>query len=130
MGLVSVDERSIYIDREDAKSVEEEERDLFIRGILEKVGVPLDTVWPEVSLTIETKKKLLELLKKLEIEIIHDGDRGYKIYNNDTKLGEWFKPKFILRQDKKARTLSKKLYYEMVIKTWSIFDSQEEKNDE
>ena len=128
--MVNVAKRSIYIDRDDAKAVEEEERNLFIRGVLEKIGVPLETVWPDISLTIETKIKLRDLLKKLEIEIINDGDRGYKIYNQDTKLGEWFKPRFILRQDKSARTLAKKLYYEMIINTWSIYDVQEEKNND
>jgi hypothetical protein len=119
-------QKSIYIDRSDAKEIEEEERNLFIRSILEQLGVPLDQIWPDISLTIENKIKLRQLLSKLEIEIIDTGDRGCTIYNNDTKLGEWFKPKFILREDKKARTLSKKLYYEMVIKTWSVFDQQEE----
>lgn len=118
-------ERSIYLDREDARLVEEEEHNLFVRGILEEVGVPLEDVWPDISLTVEQKIKLRGLLEKLDIEIIDDGDRGCQIYHQKTKLAEWFKPRFILREDKGARTLSKKLYYEMVIKTWSVFDQQE-----
>lgn len=123
-------EKSIYIDRDDAKSMEDDERNLFIREILEKIGVPLEDVWPDISLNVDTKIKLRDLLQKLEIEIISDGDRGYQIYHQNTKLGEWFKPRFILREDKGARNFSKKLYYEMVIKTWSIFDTGNEENND
>lgn len=123
-------ERSVYLDREDCKLIEDEERNLFVRGILESMGVPLEEVWPDISLTVEQKIKLRSLLGKLEMEIIDDGDRGCKIYHQNTKLAEWFKPRFILREDQGARTLSKKLYYEMVIKTWSIFDQQENTNDD
>ena len=118
-------ERSIYLDREDAQAIEEEERNLFVRGVLEQVGIPVDEIWPDISLTVEAKRALRGLLEKLEVEIIDDGDRGYQIYHQNTKLGEWFKPNFILREDKGARTLAKKLYYEMVIKTWTVFDQQE-----
>jgi hypothetical protein len=121
-------ERSVYLNREDAKNIEDEERNIFVKGVLEEIGVPLKDVWPDISLTVEQKVQLRGLLAKLEIEIIEDGDRGTQIYHQNTKLGEWFKPRFILREDKGARTLNKKLYYEMVIKTWSVFD-QEESND-
>jgi len=117
--------RSVYLDREDAKAVEEEERNLFIKSVLEEVGVPLGDVWPDISLTVEQKIKLRGLLEKLEIEIIDDGDRGYEIYHNNTQLGRWGKPKFILREDNKARTLNKRLFFEMVINTWSVFDTEE-----
>jgi hypothetical protein len=118
-------ERSIYLDREDAQAIEEEERNIFVRGVLAEVGIPVDEIWPDISLTVEAKVALRGLLAKLGVEIIDDGDRGYQIYHENTKLGEWFKPKFILREDKGARTLAKKLYYEMVIKTWTVFDQQE-----
>jgi hypothetical protein len=126
--IVAVDEmeRSIYLDREDAQIIEEEERNVFLREVLEEIGVPLEEVWPDILLTVEQKIKLRNLLSKLEIEIIHDGDRGYTVYHQDNKLGEWFKPRFLLRKNKKARNLSKKLYYEMVIKTWTIFDEFKE----
>jgi hypothetical protein len=119
-------ERSIFLDREDTRLIEEEEQSLFIRGILEEFGVPLEDIWPDTLLTIEQKIKLRGLLGKLDIEIINDGDRECQIYYQNNKLAEWFKPRFILREDKGARTLNKKLYYEMVIKTWSIYDQQEE----
>lgn len=121
-------ERSIYLDREDAKSIEEEERSLFLRGILEKIGVPLDDIWPDKYVeTIDQKIKLRGLLSKLNIEIIYDGDRGCKIYHEDELLAEWFKPRFLLKRDNKAKTIQKKFYYEMKIKTWDVFENQEKK---
>jgi hypothetical protein len=118
--------RSVYLDREDAKSVEEEERNLFLKGVLEKVGVPLNDVWPDILLTVEQKRRLRDLLCKLEIEIIDNGDRGYEIYHQNTQLAKWHKPKFILREDKRARSQSKKLFFEMLVKTESVFDTEDE----
>jgi hypothetical protein len=116
--------RSIYLDKEDAKEVEEEERNLFLKGILEQVNVPLEDVWPDILLTVEQKIKLRILLSKLDLEIIEDGDRGYEIYHEDTILAKWSKPRFLERIDFKARNQKKKLFYEMVINTWSVFDEE------
>jgi hypothetical protein len=119
---VVVEKRSIYLDREDAKTVEEEERNSFLRGVLEKIGVPVEEYWPDIYLTIDQKISLRDLLSKLEIEIIDNTDRGYTIYHKGNLFAEWFKPKFITKQDKMTRNPSKKLYFEMVMETWSIFD--------
>jgi len=120
--------RSIYLDREDAKKVENEESNIFVRSILEKIGVPLKDIWPEIELNVKQKVLLRDLLIKLDIEIINNFDREYEIYCGDNLLAKWSKPKFILREDKKARNPNKRFYYEMVINTWSVFD-QEEKSE-
>lgn len=117
--------QSIYIDREDAKKIENEERNIFVKTILENLGVPLEEIWEDEDLTVENKLKLRELLYKLDLEIIDDGDRGLKIYNKNILLAEWFKPQFKLRKDIKARNINRSLYYEMIIKTWTIFEEGE-----
>lgn len=124
VGARVVVERSLYIDREDARKVEEEERNLFLRGVLEQMGVSLDEVWPEIILTAEQKRKLRDILSQLELEIVDDGDRGFKIYSRDDLVAEWFKPRFILREDRSAKTVSKRLYYEMIIKTESLYEGE------
>jgi hypothetical protein len=121
--------RSVYLDRGDERIVEEEERNLFIKGVLEQIGVPLEGIWPDILLTVEAKIKLRDLLSELEIEIIDNGDREYEVYYQNAKLAKWFKPKFIMRKDIMARTLAKKLYYEMIVNTWSVFDQEENEND-
>ena len=124
-GIKVVVNRSIYLDREDAKSVEEEERNLFLKETLSKIGVPLEEVWPDILLTVEQKIKLRSLLGKLDIEIVEDGDRGYEIYHQNTSLAKWNKPKFLLRKDNKAKSLNKRLYFEMITNTWSVFEGEE-----
>jgi hypothetical protein len=42
----------------------------------------------------------------------------------DTILAKWSKPRFLERIDFKARNQKKKLFYEMVINTWSVFDEE------
>ena len=121
-------ERRIFLDRDDYKSVEDEERNLFVRGILESLEVPVEDIWDEIELTIEKKIRLRDLLIKIDLEIIEDGDRGLQIYHGKDMIAQWHKPRFILRTDVGARTLSKQLYYEMLIKTWSIFE-EENTND-
>jgi len=118
-------EWSVFIDREDWKKIEHEEMNLFVRGYLEEMGVPLDEVWPDIELTTEGKLQLRELLAKLDIEILDDDDRGTQIWTKDIKLAQWFKPRYIMREDKGARNPAKRFYYEMVIKTWTMQEEQE-----
>lgn len=113
--------RSIFLDREDAYDIEEEERNVFIRGVLEAIGVPVDDIWPDVKLTLENKVELRNMLAKLNIEILDIGDREYELYHEDDLLAKWYKPRYVLKRDLGARTLNKQLYYEMIIKTWSVF---------
>jgi len=117
-------EKTVFLDREDHKTIEDEERNLFVRGVLEELGVPIEEIWDETELTIEKKIQLRDLLFQLDLEIVEDGDRGLKIYHGKDLIATWDKPRFVLRKDMGARTLAKQLYYEMVIKTWSIFDQE------
>lgn len=118
-------ERRVFLDREDAKDIEEEERSLFLRGILEQIGIPINEVWPDISLTIEQKIHLRDMLTKLNIDIVDIGDREYELYHENDLLAKWHKPRFILKKDLGARTMNKKLYYEMIIKTWSVFEGEQ-----
>jgi hypothetical protein len=118
-------EISIYINKEDRDQVEEEERNSFIKSILEGLDIPLEEVWPDLNLTVEQKVQLRNFLSKLDIEIDHDGDHGYKIFHNKDCLGQWFKPRFVLREDPTAKHISKRYFYEMIIKTDSVFEQGE-----
>ena len=124
-------ETSLLIDRDDCDATEEEERNLFLRGIIEEIGIPeeeLNDAWPELNLSLEDKLKLLRLLEKYDIEIISDGDRGTKVYIDNTLIAEWFKPRYVLMKDLGARTLAKKLYYKMLIKTWSMQENYDKED--
>ena len=123
-------EYSIYINREDASKIEEEELNSFIRSIILEIGINLDGVWEDgESLDVDSKIKLRKVLLTYDIDIVHDGDRGYKIYFEDSIVGEWFKPRFILKKDLKARKTSQRLYYEMMVRFSSVFESDEDDED-
>ncbi len=124
-------EYSIYINKEDANKAEEEELNSFIRSVLENSGLELDDVWAEgAELDVVTKIKLRSFLAKFDVDIIHDGDRGYKIYVGDDVIAEWFKPRVVLKTDPQARKASQRTYYEMMIKCSSVFEEFEEQEEE
>jgi hypothetical protein len=117
-------EFSIYVDKEDALKVEQEERNLFVKEVLFNLGVPLDDIWPDDQLSIEAKIKLRRVLSSLDLEIVDDGDRGVKVFHENDLLAQWYKPKYILREELNHKTRTKHLYYEMQIKTESVFEGE------
>lgn len=120
-------EYSIYINKEDAAQAEEDELNDFIRGVLVSMELDLDNIWEEdAKLDVEAKIKLRKLLGTYDIDIIHDGDRGYEIYVGDEIIAEWLKPRTVLRKDPQARRASRRTFYEMMITCSSIFEDDEE----
>ena len=123
-------ELSFYIDREDAGQVENEEKNRWVKEILLNIGIDLSDVWPDDDITVDQKIKLRKLLAKYDIIILDDGDRGLEIYVDDDVIARWEKPKFALRTDIKQIDPSKRMFLEMTINHVSIFDNEEEKEDE
>lgn len=124
-------QETLYLNREDAKSVEEEERDLFVKAILAELDLPgLDEIWADEHLeSVEKKIELKRLLAKYNIEILEQ-DRSVEIYVERELIAIWRKPRFRLLTDMKQISPSKKLFYEMTIDCESIFDEQEEEEQE
>jgi hypothetical protein len=123
VGIAAVAEFSIYIDIEDVKKVEAEERDKFIKSILEETGIPLDDVWPDEELN--DKEKFRALMRKYDVDIIFDASGAAKIYVGNDVIAEWFKPRYILKKDPQAKRTSQKLFYEMIISNRSLFEENE-----
>jgi hypothetical protein len=120
-------ELSIYIDRDDFSTAETEEKELFIKDVLTKIGIPLEGVWPEDRLeTVEDKIEFRKLMDFYNVDILDDGDRGVKIYVNDDVIAEWKKPKYILRTDYQARRPVDRIFYEMIINFWSMFEGDDD----
>lgn len=120
-------EQIFKIDREDAKKAEEEERDIFLRSILEALGLEIGEIWPDIHLSREQKILLRKFLSQYNTEIVDDYDRGYKIYVNDKVIAEWYKPHFVLKKDLQAKTKSKMFYFDMHTKFWSVFHDEDQK---
>jgi hypothetical protein len=129
-------ETSIYIDREDVRKVEREERALFVREVLEFLDLPnLDEIWPEEAEddeqdSVEQKIKLRELLGHFGVDIVDDGDRGIKVYFDKKVIAEWKKPFVVLRKDMSDPVPSRRLFAEMQIKYWSVFHDQEQQQQQ
>lgn len=116
----------IYINREDAREVEEEERDRFIKAVLEELGLPIQEVWPDEKLTIEQKQKFRILLDKYDVSIIFAGGGAVDIYVGKDCIAKWTKPHFKLRTDHSQVDPAKKIYLEMEIDYYSVFEEKEE----
>lgn len=118
-------ERSILVDIDSLKSVEEEEMNKFVKSFLLSMDLPnIEEIWPDICLkSAKEKLKLRSVLSKYEIEVISDGDRGVKIYLKDELIAEWFKPNVILKKELQATKKPKdQYYYELKIKSSSIFE--------
>ena len=110
---------------ENTNQVEEEERTRFVRSILETMGLPLDDIWDENGkMSVEQKIKFRNILSAYNIQVVDDIEGGTKLYCDGQTIGEWKKCEYILKQDAKQRDPRKKLYLEMHIDCFSIFDQQ------
>jgi hypothetical protein len=112
---------------ENTHQVEEEEKNRFLRDILEQSGVPIDTFWGngETVLSVNQKMRLRGVLTVYSVHVIDDHDGVMEIYVDDELIGRWNKCIYKLRRDPAQRDPKKQLYLEMEIDCWSVFDTQE-----
>ncbi len=107
---------------ENIKEVEELEQSRFIRTILEAVGIPIDFWEVDQPLSVSDKIKFRDAMSKYDISIIDDMDGGLKIYHEKDIIGEWFKCEYILKKDIGEIDPRKKLFFEMKVNFWSVFE--------
>lgn len=120
---------SIFVDREDVKTVEEEERNGFIKDTLKQIGLDIDDIWPEILLSLEEKIKLRDYLNKFDILILDTKDT-FEIYVGKELVAKWYRPLFALKTDLSEINPSKKIFVEMTIMHESIFENDVDSNDE
>lgn len=119
---------TILLDKEEnTRRVEEEEKSKFIRYVLEQMGIPVDEFWtnPESILTVEEKIKLREILHAYNVIIIDSLDGHLQMYVENDLVAEWHKPYYKLKTDLRQINPYKRLYLEMNLEFWSVFDQQE-----
>ena len=108
---------------DDVKQVEKEEKDRFLRDLLEQMGVPVDEFWTMgVPLNIDQRIRLRELLTKISIRLYDDLDGNLQVYVDDKKVGEWFKSSYKLKRDLRQIDPRKQAYVEMEVNFWTIFE--------
>lgn len=112
---------------EDTRKVEEEEKSRFIKGIIDLMGIPLEGIWnDDEELSLEKRMKLREIFSSYNVKIIDYHDGTLEIYVDNDLIAEWKKCEYVLKRDIAAIDPTKKLYLEMKINYWSIFENTEQ----
>lgn len=117
---------SIFVDREDIRTIEAEEQLNFVSDVLENMGLPTDDCFINEGsreFTLSNKINLRALLNKFQVLILDDRDGGIKIFVDNELIAEWKKSTFELRQDLTAINPSKKLFAVLHIEYWSVFET-------
>ena len=122
---------------ENTHQVEEEEKARFLRGILEQsfqntdVAAQIQTIWnTDGPLPAVQKVKLRGILATYGIQVIDDLDGHMQIYLENELIAEWHKCTYKLRRDLRAVDPRKRVYLEMEVNCWSVFDDKEEQETE
>ena len=111
---------------ENTKVVEEEEKNKFLHAILDQMGLPINEFWEyDTPLEVQQRMQLRNLLNTYNVEVIDDLDGHLQIYVDDELIGEWHKCEYKLKKDLSQRDPKKKIYLEMQVNYWSIFEQQE-----
>jgi hypothetical protein len=119
---------SILLSRsEDTKAVEGQEQSRFIKSVLEALEVPIEYD-PDEPLTIEMRQKLRQSFKEFNIHVINDMDGGLKISVGDDLIAEWYKSTYKLKQDLSQKDPQDRLYLEMTVNFWTVFEDFEKED--
>jgi len=115
---------TILLNRDEkTKAIEAQEQTRFVKAVLEALDVPIQ-LEPDEHFTVESKATFRKSLAIYSINIISDIDGGLKIYAKDELIAEWHKPQYKLKSDRSQIDPNKRLYYEMSVDMWSIFEEQ------
>ena len=119
---------TILLDKDsDTRKVEEEEKSKFIREVMEQIGLPVNEFWtdPNKILEVNEKIKLRQILNAYNIIIIDDLGGHLQMYVENDLIAEWKKCTYKLKTDLRQINPNKRLYLEMNIDAWSVFEKEE-----
>jgi hypothetical protein len=111
---------------DDIKKFEAQEQSRFIYTILEALSIPVEWDNPDEPLTIEQKIKFRKTCSDYSITVVDDNDGGIKIYDSNGTVGEWYKCKYKVKEDRSQRDPQKKLYMEAYVSFWAKFEKEED----
>jgi len=123
---------------ENTHQVEEEEKTRFLREILTYCfeGIPqvadqIAEIWnTDGPLPAAQKVKLRNILATYDIQVIDDLDGHLKVYLKDELMAEWFKCIYKLKKDLQVTDPRKRIFLEMEVNYWSVFEEQAETEQE
>jgi hypothetical protein len=120
---------------ENTHQVEEEKKSRFLRDFLEQcfqdtpeMVQQIADLWADTDgvLPVDQKIKLRVLLNTYSIRVIDDMDGQLKIYLEDELVAQWLKAKYYLRKDLQVKDPKKRIFMEMKVECWSVFDKETE----
>lgn len=122
---------------ENTRQIEDEEKARFLRGLLEQMFENTDVVakigeiWVNDGPLVPAQKvKMRELLDNFHIQIIDDSDGRMKIFVDGELIGEFFKSHYKLKRDLSQLDRKKRLYLEMSVEYWTVFEATETQETE
>jgi len=117
---------------ENTHRVEEEEKTRFLLTLLEQMFDNTDVATQireicgsAITLSVEQKIKLRGIFTTYGIHVIDNHDGHLQVYVEGELVGEWHKCTYKLKRAIHEVDPRKKLYLEMEVNCWSIFDQQE-----
>jgi len=103
----------ILVNQQDALEVENEEKVKWALNVLETMGMPVGD-WT-IEPTMDNLRKIRRALKEKDLDVIDDTSGGLEIYYRGVLIGEWRKPRYVLREDTREKQYCYRYYLEMHI---------------
>src|ERR1700727_2172215 len=120
---------------DNTRTVEEEEKARFLRSILEQcfdgnqdIMSKLQSVWGGDNLLLLAPQKieLRQILNTYGIRVRDDFDGSLDIFLDNELVASWKKPLYKLKRDLGQLERKKRVYIEMIVEVWSVFNDSEE----
>lgn len=125
---------------DNTRTVEEEEKTRFLKSILEQcfennqdIMSKLQSVWEGDNLLLlaPQKMELRQILNTYGIQVRDDFDGRLDIFLENELVASWRKPLYKLKRDLGQMERKKRVYIEMEVDCWSVFnDSEEQKSQD
>jgi hypothetical protein len=119
---------SVLLDRQaNTAQYENEEKSKFIRSILEILNVDLE-FWSEEeesSLTTDMRIKIRKVLTQYDLKIVELVDGQLDVFFESNLIAQWRKPNYTLKMDHAEVDPRERLYLEMEVNFWSVFEEEE-----
>lgn len=110
----------------DVRTIEQEERTRFLYNVITSMELPVNDFWQgELKLDTHQRIYLREILQSYGVQVIEELDGHMQVYVEEDLIAEWIPCKFVLKKDLRERNPKKKLYLEMEVNTWTVFDDDE-----
>jgi hypothetical protein len=121
----------------DIKSISsaiEEEKLQFLVFVLDSMGINLDGCFPDPLdpklVTVDHRTKLRDILEKYNILIVDNKDKTFDIYLEKDKIASWKKHWVELKKDFSEIDPKKKIYVNINLECWSVFEQIKDENNE